>query len=75
MSTHYDEYKIVTVYEGGCGTLLLGASGLPIKKLEATLNEHAAQGWQLAFQVIEQKRFWLFWTRETVIITLGRSRT
>lgn len=68
----FSEYKIVIVSEGGCGTLLLGSSGLPVRKLEATLNEHAADGWQLAFQVIEHKRFWLFWTRETVILTLGR---
>lgn len=68
----FKEYKIEIVAEGGCGTILLGASGLPIKKLEATLNAAAADGWQLAFQVIEQKRFWLFWTRETVILTLGR---
>lgn len=68
----YKEYKIEIVTEGGCGTLLLGSSGLPIKKMENTLNREAADGWQLAFQVIEQKRFWLFWTRETVILTLGR---
>ncbi|NTS77637.1 DUF4177 domain-containing protein [Catenovulum sp. SM1970] len=73
--TKYDEYKVIHVMEGGCGTLLLGSSGLPIKKLEATLNEEAAHGWQLVFQVIENKRFLLFWTRETVIITLGRSHS
>jgi hypothetical protein len=70
----YDEYKVLYVTEGGCGTLLLGSSGLPLKKLEATLNQEAADGWQLAFQVIEQKRFWLFWSREAIIITLGRNR-
>jgi hypothetical protein len=68
----FREYKIEIVAEGGCGTIFLGAAGLPIKKLEATLNQAASEGWQLAFQVIEQKRFWLFWTRETVILTLGR---
>jgi hypothetical protein len=68
----FKEYKIEIVAEGGCGTIFLGAAGLPIKKLEAALNEAAAEGLELAFQVIEQKRFWLFWTRETVILTLGR---
>lgn len=68
----YKEYKIEIVAEGGCGTLLLGSSGLPVKKLEATLNQAAAEGWTLVFQVIEHKRFWLFWTRETVILTLAR---
>ncbi|MBM6550913.1 DUF4177 domain-containing protein [Marinomonas ostreistagni] len=68
----YKEYKVEIVTEGGCGTILLGSSGLPIKRLEAKLNEAAADGWQMVFQVIEKKRFWLFWSRETVILTLGR---
>ncbi|KMV30989.1 DUF4177 domain-containing protein [Photobacterium swingsii] len=71
--TAFKEYKVVHIVEGGCGTLLLGSSGLPLKKLEATLNEEAADGWQLVFQVIERKRFWLFWSREAVIVTLGRN--
>lgn len=68
----YKEYKVVHIAEGGCGTLLLGASGLPLKKVEAELNELAADGWQVVFQVLEMKRFWLFWQREAVIVTLGR---
>lgn len=68
----YSEYKVIHVVEGGCGTIFLGSSGLPLEKLENTLNEEAAAGWQLVFQVIENKRFLLFWTREAIIITLGR---
>lgn len=70
--TRYTEYKIVHIAEGGCGTLLLGSSGMPLKKIEAELNSLAADGWQVVFQVLEQKRFMLFWTREAVIVTLGR---
>ncbi len=68
----FREYKVIHVAEGGCGTIFLGASGLPLKKMETTLNEHAAQGWQFVFMAIEMKRFWLFWSREAAIITLGR---
>jgi hypothetical protein len=68
----YSEYKIIHVVEGGLGTIFLGASGLPLKKMEAALNQAAAQGWTVVFQVLENKRFWLFWRREAVIITLGR---
>jgi hypothetical protein len=68
----FKEYKVMVVAEGAIGTLFLGASGMPVKKLEATLNEEAADGWQLVFQVIEHRRFWLFWKRESVLITLGR---
>ena len=71
--TSYTEYKVVHIVEGGCGTIFLGSSGLPLKKMEATLNEQAAEGWQVVFQVIEHKRFWLFWSREAVIVTLGRN--
>ncbi|MCE0495868.1 DUF4177 domain-containing protein [Vibrio salinus] len=70
--SQYKEYKVVHVVEGGCGTLLFGASGLPLQRLEAELNKYAQDGWQVVFQVIEQKRFMLFWTREAVILTLGR---
>ncbi len=68
----YKEYRVISVVEGGLGTIFLGASGLPIKKMEASLNREAAGGWSVVFQVIEQKRFLLFWKRETIIITLGR---
>ncbi|RUO68448.1 DUF4177 domain-containing protein [Idiomarina ramblicola] len=68
----FTEYKVIHVAEGGCGTLLLGSSGLPLKKIESTLNQEAADGWQMVFQVLEQKRFWLFWTREAAILTLAR---
>ena len=72
MSERYTEYKVLHIAEGGCGTIFLGASGLPLKKLEATMNEQASQGWQVVFQVIEQKRFMLFWSREAAIVTFGR---
>ncbi len=68
----YKEYKVIEVSEGALGTIFLGASGMPIKQMEINLNKEAADGWQMVFQVIEKKRFWLFWSRETVIMTLGR---
>ena len=68
----YSEYKVIHITEGGCGTILLGSSGIPIKKLEAELNKEAADGWQHVFQAIEKKRFLLFWSREAGIVTLGR---
>ena len=66
------EYKVIYVVEGGCGTLILGSSGIPVKKMETELNKLSSSGWKVVFQVIEQKRFFLFWKREAVIITLGR---
>lgn len=66
------EYKVVHLVEGGCGTIFLGASGIPVKKMELLLNKELQDGWKVVFQVVEQKRFLLFWKREAVIITLGR---
>ncbi len=71
-NSRFRHYKVVFVTEGGCGTLLLGSAGIPVKKLETTINQHAAEGWQVVFQVIENKRFLLFWTREAVIVTFGQ---
>lgn len=68
----FKEYKVIHVVEGGCGTILLGSSGLPIQKFEAELNKYAQDGWQVVFQVIEKKRFMLFWNREAILVTLGR---
>ena len=68
----YTEYKVIYVVEGGCGTIILGSSGIPVKKMETELNKLSSSGWKVVFQVIEQKRFFLFWKREAVVITLGR---
>jgi len=54
---------------------LLGSSGIPIKKLEQVLNDEAADGWKVAFQIVEAKRFLLLWTREAIIVILGRKKS
>ena len=68
----YKEYKVLHIVEGGLGTIFLGASGIPIKEMEVRLNREAQSGWQVVFQIVEQKRFLLFWSREAVVVTLGR---
>nr|WP_229649155.1 DUF4177 domain-containing protein [Vibrio splendidus]MCC4880332.1 DUF4177 domain-containing protein [Vibrio splendidus] len=68
------EIKVIHIVEGGCGSVLFGASGLPIQKMEAELNKYAQKGWSVVFQIVEQKRFLLFFKREAVIITLEREK-
>ena len=68
----YKEYKVDCVVEGGLGTIFLGASSIPIQKMENAINMAAAEGWSIVFQVVEKKRFLLFWKREAVVITFGR---
>ena len=66
------EYKIITIEEGALGTIFLGASKIPIAKMEQELNQYGQDGWGVEFQLIEQKRMFLFWKRESVVITLSR---
>lgn len=68
----YTQYKVVEIHEGVLGTLLLGSSKLPIKEIENEINKYAADGWSVVFQVIESKRVFLFWQRESMILTLGK---
>lgn len=68
----FKEYKVIEVVEGGCSTLLFGNANIPIEKMQSMINSFASEGWQVVFQVIETKRFLLFWKRESVIVTLGR---
>ena len=66
------EYKVELVVEGGCGTIFLGSSGLPVKKMEAVMNRYGADGWDVHFIVLENKRMALFWQREAAVITFSR---
>ena len=63
------KYKVEVVKEGVLGTLFLGSSKLPIKKIEEVMNEYGKDGWDVSFQVIEKSRMWLFWEREALIVT------
>lgn len=67
------EFKVEVVVEGLLGTLFLGASKLPIEKMEEVMNRYGAEGWDVAFMLIEKKRILLFWEREAAVITFSRS--
>jgi hypothetical protein len=49
--------------------IFLGASSLPLQKVEMELNRMSSQGWSLAFQVMEKKRYLLFWNVDRMILT------
>ncbi len=66
------EFKVITVQEGALGSILLGASKLPVRRMEEELNQWGRQGWDVSFMLIEQKRLFLFWSREAAVITLSR---
>jgi len=68
----YKQYKVIAVSESGLSVMFLGAATLPLQKIEMELNAAAAQGWQVVFQILEQKRHLLFWKVDCLVITLGR---
>lgn len=67
------EYRVVEVSEGALGTIFTGSSKIPVRKMEAVMNDYGKQGWNMDFMVIEHKRFLLFWDRESAIITFSRN--
>ena len=69
---NYSEYKVEVIQDGGCSTFFFGNGNIPTKKLESVLNNYAKNDWSLVFQVIERRRFLLFWSRQAVILTFGR---
>ena len=68
------EYKVEIVRENGLGLLFLKASNLPTTKMAEVMNQAGAEGWQVVFQVVEKRRFLLFWAMEAVIITFCREK-
>jgi len=66
------EFKVEIIKEGALGTIFLGSSKLPLKKMESVMNQYGEQGWDVSFQLIERHRMLFFWSREAVIITFSR---
>jgi hypothetical protein len=54
--------------------MLLGSSKLPLAKAEKIMNNYGNNGWEVAFQIIEKHRLFLFWSREALIITFSRTK-
>ena len=68
------EFKVEVIKEGALGTIFLGSSNLPIKKMEAVMNKYGEEDWDVCFQVIEKTRLLLFWSRESVVMTFSRNK-
>lgn len=69
----YSQYKVEVIEESGLSTLLLGSAKLPISKIQKVFNENARAGWQVVFQLVERRRFLLFWSREAMVVTFGKA--
>lgn len=66
------KYKVVEVAESGLSVVFLGSSSIPLQKVEMELNRAGAEGWTLVFQVVEKKRFLLFWSVDRLILTFSK---
>lgn len=66
------KYKVTEIAESGLSVVFLGASSLPLQRVELEINKEAADGWVMDFQVIEKKRFLLFWSVDRLILTFRK---
>lgn len=66
------QYQIEYYCEGAIGTIFLGASSLPIERMQSAMNARSAQGWDVHFVVTEQRRMFLFWKRETAVVIYSK---
>ncbi len=66
------EYRTVVITENGVANILFGESKLPLEKMEAIMNQYGRQGWKMVFQLVEARRYLLFFNREAVILTFER---
>lgn len=66
------EYTVILVKEGLLGSLLLGESKVDPLKFSRTLNEYAAQGWEVRTMEKDIRRKWLFFSMETYVVILER---
>lgn len=67
------EYKVEVIKENALSSLVLGASKMPIEKMNRVMNQYGREGWDVCFQIIEQHRLFFFWTPEAVVITFSRA--
>ena len=54
------EYKVEVVKEGALGTIFLGSSKMPLKKMEEVMNKYGEDGWDVEFQLVEKEDYYFF---------------
>jgi len=67
------DYQVRVLCEGALGTILLGRSSINPDKLTDALNQMTRTGYRNTFQVLERRRLFIFWSRESLLLTFERS--
>jgi len=67
------EYKVIVYKEGLLGSLLLGESKIDPDRFESFLNDYGRQGWSVKALERENRREWLFFSREAFVVVLERA--
>lgn len=68
----YSEYKVIKVPDSFFMAVVLGMSYVPADRIHQAIAEEVKRGWQVVFQLMEDRRFLFIFHRKAVIITFGR---
>ena len=68
----YSEYKVIKVNDTFFNAIVLGMAYVPTDRIHQAIAEEVKRGWQLVFQVMEERRFLCLFRRRSLIITFGR---
>lgn len=66
------DYGVDICEESGISTLLFGSAKIKPKTLNKRLNAWGEKGWRLVGMEIEQRRYFLLWRREAVLLIFAK---
>lgn len=68
------EYKVVLYSESIFSAIFLNGGKVNPERLTEKLNELAAEGWEVVTMERENRRTFLFWSREAFVFVLKRQK-
>ena len=68
------EYKVFLYSESIFSSIFLNGGKINPKKLTDQLNELGAEGWEVVTMQRENRRTFLFWSREAFVFILKRGK-
>ena len=69
------EYQFLVYAESTWTAFIPGGGKVDPVNLSAFVNEHAANGWQVVTMERENRRTFLFWKREAIVLCMEREKT